>query len=316
MLTKNIPRIFVEDYKRLQKETDKLNWPKKPDCILTTHGQYYDEVFKLYAAKKTTVGAKFLIAQHGSVNVTANTLFDNDYDKKISDRYLTWGWKGSKKIHPFFITTTQGIYEKKFTFSKKKKILLILYNLKHSLIKSPNSYLSDLDKKKLLISMNINFLETLNKNIFREINAKILSMDSPNVVKNSILYKFPKIKFIETNKLAYMLRNKFNLQIETYLSTGFLEAMYINRPVILLFNEKIIDGVKKSFKKYVNLLKKNNILFTDPKKAADFINKEYHNIHNWWGSISVQRARKQFCHNYASHSGNPLLDFNKSLLFK
>jgi putative transferase (TIGR04331 family) len=316
MIIKNIPRIFIEDYERLKKETEKLNWPEKPDFILTTHGQYYDEVFKLYAAKKIIKGSNFLIAQHGSVNITANTLFDNEYDKKISDRYLTWGWKDSKKTYPLYITTTQGINEKSFKFLKNKKILLILYNLKHSLIKLPNGYLSDLEKKKLQIYMNVNFLKELNHDIFSKINAKILSMENPNVVKNSILCKFPKLKFIKTNKLAYTLRNKFNLQIETYLSTGFLEAMHINRPVILLFNERIIDGVNKSFKKYINLLQKNNIIFTDPKKAANFINREYFNIQNWWNSSSVQQARKKFCHTNCRHSNNPTLDFNKSLLLK
>ena len=164
--------------------------------------------------------------------------------------------------------------------------------------------------------MNVNFLKELNQDIFSKINAKILSMENPNVVKNSILCKFPRLKFIKTNKLAYTLRNKFNLQIETYLSTGFLEAMYINRPVILLFNERIIDGVNKNFKRYVKLLQKNNIIFTDPKKAANFINREYFNTQNWWNSSSVQQARKKFCHIYSRRSNNPLLDFNKSLLFK
>jgi putative transferase (TIGR04331 family) len=92
--------------------------------------------------------------------------------------------------------------------------------------------------------------------------------------------------------------------------------MYINRPVILLFDEKIIDGVKKNFNKYINLLKKNNIVFTNPKKAAHFINTEYDKIENWWNSTSVQQARIKFCHIYSRHSPNPLLDFNKSLLFK
>ena len=92
--------------------------------------------------------------------------------------------------------------------------------------------------------------------------------------------------------------------------------MHINRPVILLFNERIIDGVNKSFKKYVNLLQKNNIIFTDPKKAANFINREYFNIQNWWNSSSVQQARKKFCHTNCRHSNNPILDFNKSLLLK
>jgi putative transferase (TIGR04331 family) len=315
LLINNIPKIFLEDYKNLQEEIKRLNWPKKPDCILTTHGHYYDEIFKLYTAKKTSEGSKFLIAQHGSLNIISNSLFEKDYDKKISDRYLTWGWKDGKKTYPLFNTTVQGIQEKKFRFSKKK-ILLILYNLKHSLIKSPNGYLSELEKKKIQISMNVDFLESLRKSLFYKINAKILSMDSPNTVKNSILYKFPKLKFIKNNKLAYMLRNQFNLQIETYLSTGFLEAMYINRPVILLFDEKIIDGIKKEFNKYINLLKKSNVVFTDPKKAAHFINTEYDNIQNWWNSDAVQQARKKFCFIYSRHSHNPLSDFNKSILFK
>jgi putative transferase (TIGR04331 family) len=83
-----------------------------------------------------------------------------------------------------------------------------------------------------------------------------------------------------------------------------------------LFNERIIDGINKSFKKYFNLLKKNNILFTNSKKAADFINREYFNTQNWWNSLPVQQARKKFCHIYSRHSNNPILDFNKSLLFK
>lgn len=315
LLVYNIPKVFLEDYEKLQDEIKKLNWPKRPFCILTSYGHYYDEIFKLYVAQKTAEGSKLLIAQHGSLNIISNSLFEKDYDIKISDRYLTWGWKSSKKTYPLFNTTVQGINVEKFKFSKKKKILLILYNLKHSLIKSPNGHLGELEKKKIQILMCVNFLKELNKNIFRKIDAKIISMENPNVVKNSILYKFPKLNFIKNNKLAYTLRDKFNLQIETYLSTGFLEAMYINRPVILLFNEQIIDGVNRKFKKYINILKENNIIFTNPRKAANFINKEYPNTPNWWNSASVQRARNEFCYLYSRHSSNPLSDFNKSLLF-
>ena len=46
------PKIFLENYEFLERSYLNLKWPKNPDYILTTYGHYYDELFKIYCAKK------------------------------------------------------------------------------------------------------------------------------------------------------------------------------------------------------------------------------------------------------------------------
>ncbi len=47
-----VPKIFLENFDDLNNTYRSLNWPKKPDYIISSYAQYYDEVFKYYCAKK------------------------------------------------------------------------------------------------------------------------------------------------------------------------------------------------------------------------------------------------------------------------
>ena len=60
-----LPKSFLENYLELEEHYKKNNWPNNPKYILTTYGQYYDEVFKIYCAKSITKGSKLLIFEHG-----------------------------------------------------------------------------------------------------------------------------------------------------------------------------------------------------------------------------------------------------------
>ena len=39
----------------------------------------------------------------------------------------------------------------------------------------------------------------------------------------------------------YQLSGKYSINIETYLSTGFLELMHQNKPVVILLDKKLIN---------------------------------------------------------------------------
>jgi len=54
----------------------------------------------------------------------------------------------------------------------------------------------------------------------------------------------------------------------------------------------------------INLLVDANILFFNEKDAAIHINNITDNISYWWNSEKVQKAREEFCYNYAKTSDN------------
>ena len=46
-------------------------------------------------------------------------------------------------------------------------------------------------------------------------------------------------------------------------------------------------------------------MFKNPKSAANFINKNYGNIDNWWSSKKVQNAVKIFSNRFVRPTNNP-----------
>jgi putative transferase (TIGR04331 family) len=127
-LSKNIPKIFLENFSDLKYNYKKLYWPKKPKFIITTHGQYYDEIFKFYLARQKGRNCKLMINQHGSIlenyNNTQNFHYYIDY--QICDKILTWGNYNKFKCEPLFVNTVEE--KKNRQKIKNNKILLVTYN--------------------------------------------------------------------------------------------------------------------------------------------------------------------------------------------
>ena len=45
ILKLSLPRIFLEDFSKLKSISNNLNWPKKPNYILTSYGNENDDLF-------------------------------------------------------------------------------------------------------------------------------------------------------------------------------------------------------------------------------------------------------------------------------
>ena len=93
ILKLSLPRIFLEDFSKLKSISNNLNWPKKPNYILTSYGNENDDLFNSYVmqAKKNNTKTKLCILQHGYGCIFSNEDFIVYYlNKKISDIFLTW----------------------------------------------------------------------------------------------------------------------------------------------------------------------------------------------------------------------------------
>jgi len=102
------------------------------------------------------------------------------------------------------------------------------------------------------------------------------------------------------------------LSIETLNSTGYLESLQLNLPTIIIFN-KSFCGIRNTAKEDFNDLKKINILFDNPINAANFINKNYNNLEEWWSNLELQKIREKFCNKYVRNSDTPFQEFKNVL---
>ena len=307
----NFPKIFLENYSQLEDTYSKLNWPKKPKYIYSELAHNFNEVFKIYLAKKKLSGSEIVFFQHGYGGYFIdNNYYNIYYEKKICDKYYAWGTNlKEKKVANISIHYLNSHKTNTYNSKKKSGILIELYDFIEAPFRLPNGYLSSYDRKIITINMVSDLFINLNYDIKKIINFKILNQSNKKILEDSIKKSFSKAKFLNTKKRSYHLSHKFNLQIHFFLGTGFFETMYLNYPVILIYDAKLSDKVDLKFKKMIQYLMDVNIVFESSKKASQFINNNYFSIKEWWFNKNLQNVRNQFVKKYC----NSGLDFFEKL---
>jgi len=312
----NIPKIFLENFSQLEKIYLDSKWPTSPRYILTSYGQYYDEIFKLYVAshKMKYPKSKFCILQHGFGNFFHKNDYYNVYlDRKISDIYLSWGNLKKNNNYPFFYPRKSGSKINKFKFNKLKNILFLTYSFSGGLLNPPdgskNGNIINLENSKKIG----NLFDLVNSDISKKIFIKNLNI---NVYKNfeySIRKKNNKIKFINENERFLKIEKNFNLFIHIFFGTCFFECMTLNKPSIIIYEKNIHHPFDKKFTSYIRRLEEEEILYYNEKKAANFLNKNYNNLEKWWNNKNLQNLRNEFCKDYCLYTNKEIEILKKNL---
>ena len=115
------------------------------------------------------------------------------------------------------------------------------------------------------------FLKNLNKINRKNTTIKSYDFAKLNFITKNIKNEFKDIKINRINKLVgrgYEDAHSKELIIETYNSTGFIELLSMNSPVVLVTSPNLFY-VKNEYKKYYNLLIKNQIIFLTQKKQQN-----------------------------------------------
>ena len=177
-----------------------------------------------------------------------------------------------------------------------------------------NSYLSGGQNLKYFFNQ-VSFLENLNdyntKNI--SIRARFNSKD-PNNYSSFLKKKFKKIKIEDIINTAFNILNRTDVKmiIIDHCSTPWLEAFYVNKPIIM-FWDKEINKISKKFLYIFKKLEKNKILFYSPRKAAERLNEISKQNADWWYNNEIQKLREKILELFFSYNGNAVKIWNKEL---
>ena len=309
IIPQQLPKSFLEDFNIVKLESEKMNWPKKPKVIFTSHFMQKTLPSRYVAENIENLGSKLIHGQHGGVY--GQYLFSSmqDYELAISDKYLSWGWTLPKtdKVIPFGIL--KNIDNIKY-YRKSASTLLIVLRSQPKYTHKLNSY-SGTNQIAKYYEDNINLCKKLNKNIIE--NKSILRFHSRKFGWNEdIMFKneFPKIKIDNGYSKITELLKKSKLVLQTYIGTGYLETLASNFPTVVFanLNDCLINNETKE---YLKILKKVNIFHDNFSSAAQFINDNWENIDNWWDNKETQEARIIYCEKFVKSNKNKVVKLYK-----
>lgn len=305
-----IPKVFLENFSDLINFSKNSNLPSKPKKIISSNALWYDSFFMFHAARLIENGSKLIYGQHGGAYGISAYSWPEEHEKKISNKYLSWGWSddGDKKnTKKFFVI----LKKKKFKWKKNKmKNLLILMRHRKVYFQSPET-----SAGTELYSDYMKYCNDFFNSVSKEIKKKIiLRLPYKNLTKESIDF-FSNLNDIKLDSADSFEKacNNSKIVVNTANSTTFCETLSNNIPSILLL-KKENNPIRKEALNIFEDLEENNLIFFDSFKASKFINKIWHNdIKNWWFEEKTQNALNSFKMNYARRSKDIVNDYFKEI---
>lgn len=306
------PKSYLENFDNIKNSVIKSYWPKKPRKIITAYEYKNNDIFKIWTALKISLGSRYIIVQHGGNMGTAMYNIEEDYQVSIADEFLSWGWTDKrKKVKRFFaINLAFKTINRK---SKNNNEILfcaqrypeLSYRVS-SLPKTNQDRLKKVDEIK-------DFVSLIDENLKKNLTLRYLKNQDSHYSKfDTTVFKNKGIKIDSGQKSFLSSVANTKIVIHQANSTGFLETLFFNIPTILILNKKI-ERQRKIADYYFKQFAKHNIIFFNPKDAANFLNNNFLNINEWWSQKKLQKIKRDFCNLYVRKSNQPFKALAKKI---
>jgi len=277
-----MPKTFF-NLDEFEKEAKKKN---NTNFFIWYTSLFNDKLRFLLNYKKIIEKKKIFVQQHGSYYQDGKKAHRH-LARLVEDRIgklIFWGKLEKKQI---CLPTPQV---RKININYKSKKILFLSHTNPFF-----GYYCDSNKYKVAIKrirQTLDIIGFLKKDIREKIFYKVQITHFTE--KKLIKKKFQEINFINTRPEKFL--KKVRLIILNHYSTMFFKCIGGNIPTILINNN--FSDLNYKARKIFKRLEEINIIFRNAKEAANFINKNYDNIYNWWNKKSVQNSVKFFSYNY------------------
>lgn len=309
-----IPCSFLENYKNILKEVENSNYPKNPKVIFTSHAIDKKTLTSFYIAEKKEHGTILLHGQHGGAYGQNKFHWYEDFERRISDKFLTWGWKDDERTIPVGLLKPQKKFNRAKNNIKKKGNLILVMRPKERYF---STILDSRIRAPQMLDYHydcMNMVECLNQEVKSNLILRLHERTYGWFEKDMWKHKFPYIKVDEGFQTINNSINSSKLSIYTYNSTGYLEFFVANIPTLLFWSNKdnpLNSEAANLFKE----LKSIKIFHEDKESLSKHVNKIWSDVDSWWFNNDVQKIRKKFCDKYAKINPNILNDI-KSLILK
>lgn len=306
IILRHIPAALLHLYSRKNDDKPKIKYWIGNDI-------YYSEEVAWKIAETCENGGKWLSVQHGGGygQWYSCPIGKNEYD--TSDGFITWGWD-YKHIYPTKYYPLPSPMLSRLPKHKGNKEQIVYadtmhpaYHYRfHSALK-PEEQLKYMENKKA-------FLIYLQDSVRLHVKYRPYFNDYGTGVVEYICKVLSPHQILKRGCLTNEIK-KARLVVIDHLGTTISEAFAMNAPTILFWNPEHFVYCKEAAP-YFDGLRRAGILFDSPEAAAKKINEIWDDVQGWWRLLEVQKAKDEFCRQFARTSKNwrkEWLDFLKGL---
>jgi putative transferase (TIGR04331 family) len=177
-----------------------------------------------------------------------------------------------------------------------------------------NSYLSGGQNLKYFYDQVL-FFKKLKLNVIKDVLIRTrFNNKDPNDYMSFLRKQFNKIKIEDLKGTAFNRLNQKDIKIiiVDHCSTPWLEALFVNKPLII-FWDKNINKISNKFSHIFKELRQNKILFNNPHEAANRLNEISNLSTDWWYSKKIQKLREKILILFFSYDKSSINMWNKKL---
>ncbi len=289
LIPDQIPSIYIEGYKYLDKKVKKLNWPKSPRSIFTSNSMHVDEVFKHYAGIHKN--SSLVIGQHGGSYGISKLNFSEYHELSIADKYVSWGWTNTSskaRVYPLGQLNSKSL---KKTNSKKTKLLMVTAALsRYSYIMQSMTISS---QWLSYFNNQIAFVKNLDESIVNETKVRLYRHDYGWSQIERWKEELPSLNYDSGTSNIEKLYHETKIYVATYNATTFLETFRLNIPTVIFWDPNYWEN-RDSVNAIFTELKRVKVFHDSPESAAKHINEIWNNVEEWWESPEVIQVIDRF----------------------
>lgn len=296
-----LPRIFLEGYSNLVRQTKLLNWPNQPKFIFTSNSHHSEDIFNAWAAQKVENGTPLLIGQHGGHYGIGKWSFVEQHEIAISDSFLSWGWadKNQQKVTPV------GMLKRKLPLNidhAAQPNILLVNNINPR--QSYYLFSSTISRQWLdYLEEQFKFVESLPQSLREALIVRLHPQDWGWAPFRRWKDRFPALRVDRADCDIKASIRVSRIYVSTYNATTFLESLLMDVPTVIFWNSNHWE-LRFSAIPFFEELKRIGVFHETPESAANHVSEVWDDINGWWERKDVREVLNSFKKNYCNMPTN------------
>ena len=293
----DIPSAYAEDFYFLHKKQNNFLNTK---IIFTANAHLNNDLFKIWAAEQTSIGAHLVISSHGGALYPLYSIFN--HQELIADTRIVWGkeWMNNQIRMP----ANKLNFQIK-NYCKDGDITLIGYDNKrysYRLISTPTGPLVLNSYKH-----SFNLISKLNEELNGVIRVRPKRQGSYWETEERYISDFGK-SIISKHKSMQEVFKKSRLIICTYPETTLSESIFSGVPTILYMQPELWE-TQQIYEQLLINMKKVKIFHDNAESAQKHILSIYSDPIAWWISDEVKEVLEEFHTTCLTDSDDHIFDW-------
>ena len=313
LISKQIPRSFIERYASIRSGVTTSFGKKYPRAIFTSNLHFSSDSFSIWTAESRKHGCKLLISQHGGLN--GQGLFPTrteTHESRIADCHFPWGWKDesekSKNI-PALI----NVGRKEFGDQSEAPKLLLITDCTYRYGRQP--WMSSIDNQTYLSNVQALVAE-LPKEIYRQTIVRLHHHHAEYDYSQSMLWSKTQPEAVIDDGSTPMdeLRQMSRLAICTTLGTSEIEHYASNFPTVLMLDPQT-HPIRGNCQNLFLKMRSVGLVHDSPKSTVEHIAKIWSGTNTWWLQNDIQDLVAEYLHRFGRKQEHPLRELKRIITF-